>query len=320
MEFNRKNFFEILENYYNIFCVIKSECLNFNNWLTNQLKTKQKLIKKAENNNNRRLSAIEVLNTQIKQKKRRRIQRIRASVPNIQEKCSIIKAIHSENSDIPTFEILKMLNKTNSFEKKTKVLQISSKNGSFLRGKVINPLNFKEIKTKFYPLSLNQINRGNYKKVPMNEKLSISDIKEKDPFLWGREQAMLQNHEKNCLNRLYTRKIETIPKNFIVKTTNVHMLELRNNEKKSIFNGISEKDKIIIHQIAENNKEKECLPKISQINNSNRKKIKSLFHEKSTNFNDNLEEYDQSWNQFNQNLKKYGKLGNLISLRLKEKK
>ena len=94
--------------------------------------------------------------------------------------------------------------------KTLKVLSFETKDGVFVRGKIIDPDNMKDIKKKFYPLGYGELIKQNRKKIKNFPSIDLSNINEKDPFQWGREQALIQNEEKIGIRRFYTRKLSVV--------------------------------------------------------------------------------------------------------------
>jgi len=148
-----------------------------------------------------------------KSKRRANPNKIRSSLSKYQEKLAIMDKIFPKSDENPIFNQNSLQSLTNSKEKdkgkeKTlKVLSFQKKEGIFVRGKFIDPDNPQDIEKKFYSLGYGDIISLNKKKISHLPIINISDIKEKDPYQWGREQAMFQNQGKINIMRLYTRKL-----------------------------------------------------------------------------------------------------------------
>ena len=172
-----------------------------------------------------------------KSKRRANPNKIRSSLSKYQEKLAIMDKIFPKSDENPILNQNSLQTRTNSKEKdkgKTlKVLSFQKKDGVFVRGMLIDPDNPQEIKKKFYPLGYGDIIRLNKKKMSHFPIINISDIKEKDPYQWGREQAIFQNQGKMNIMRLYTRKLSVVSSARKEIGVNMHF-QKKNNENKNI--------------------------------------------------------------------------------------
>lgn len=153
-----------------------------------------------------------------KKKRKRAPRKIRCSLIKLHERHSLIEKMYSPNETeinlAKPSNSKKQLETKNNIEpleknKELKILSFETKHGVMIRGRLVNSECLKDVKKNFFPLSQHALVLQNRKKLNGIPKIkSISDIKEKDPFKWGREQAGLQNEEKMGIHRFYTRKLK----------------------------------------------------------------------------------------------------------------
>ena len=160
--------------------------------------------------------------------------KIRVSLANLNQKLSINEKIFPKSES--TTSLLPAINISEPLKESTKTLKVLSfetKAGVFVRGKIVESDNFKDIKKKFYPLGYGDMIKLNRKKIGNLHINNISDIRAKDPYKWGREQAMLLNEEKILLMKKYTLKING---NSSIKiednnSMNMHFKKYGNNDQ-----------------------------------------------------------------------------------------
>ena len=139
-----------------------------------------------------------------KSKKRQNPNKIRVSLSNLHQKLSINEKIFPKSESTTILPLINDHLRENT--KTLKVLSFETKGGVFVRGKIVESDNFKDLKKKFYPLGYGDMIKLNRKRIGAHID-NISDVRAKDPYKWGREQAMLMNEEKILLMKKYTRKI-----------------------------------------------------------------------------------------------------------------
>lgn len=130
----------------------------------------------------------------------------------MQEKYLIMEKIFpKEETILKDTNIIPMIEPETKEKTKTlKVLSFETEQGVFIRGKMIDIDNIKEIKKKFYPLGYGELIKENRKKIRLFPFENIRDIKDKDPYKWSKENGNMLNQEKIGIRRLYTRKLTVI--------------------------------------------------------------------------------------------------------------
>ncbi len=198
-------------------------------------------------------------------------------------------------------------------------MQIPNKKGLILRARGVNSSNITDIKEKFFPLSFHQIVLKNKKHLLPPDSFTIDEV---DPFKWGREICLFQNEERNCLNKIYTKKLSK-NKNQIsfiseLNSINYHM-DLEKLEKSSISEN-KKNDKLkeinshnfLLH---ENPSKKASLPKIIEMLRMN--KIKREISK-----NCNMERIDNddifTHRVYEKKLGDLGKIGGYLVQRMKK--
>ena len=211
-------------------------------------------------------------------------------------------------------------------------MQIPSKNGISFRAREVDSTNLADLKQNFFPLSFNQIVFKNKKKLIPSELFTIKDA---DPFKWGKEMCLFQNEERNCLNRLYTRKLSKSrnQSSFISELNSVNYhVEL---EKNSNFSSEKISDTINNRRFSheksndvnnnkilfdENSNKKLLLPKIIEMNRVNAKKKEKL--KKSSDSRNGEEDENDLFTHriYERKLEEFGKCGGYLVQKIKRSK
>lgn len=190
-----------------------------NQWLDSKIEKHLKSINKNYKSIQKRIQ-IEGKETEInpinlskkpqkKRKRKRNTNKIRVSLAKLNEKISIMDKIFPKGEFTSNFSTTKNPEPLLERSKTLKVLSFETKDGVFVRGKIIEPDNLKDIKKKFYPLGYGDMIKLNKKKIDGFGINNISDIKEKDPYKWGRGDLLL-NQDRMIAMKKYTRKINII--------------------------------------------------------------------------------------------------------------